>query len=226
MAKTEFDPPSGALHALYRALRAAYGPQDWWPADSPFEVAVGAVLTQNTAWSNVERAIARLKAADVLSCEAILSLPHEVLAEHIRPAGYFNVKAHRLRHLCAFLDAEGGLEALAAQPTAALRPRLLAVNGIGPETADDILLYALDRPVFVIDAYTRRLLARQGLACGDEDYESLRAGFERTLPADVALFKEYHALIVEHAKQACRRKPDCGACALVDGCGFPSQDGS
>ncbi|BAN69147.1 endonuclease III domain-containing protein [endosymbiont of unidentified scaly snail isolate Monju] len=220
MPKTEdFAPSSGALIALYERLRAAHGAQDWWPADSPFEVVVGAVLTQNTAWTNVERAIAGLKGAGMLSCEAILAASHEELAERIRPAGYFNVKARRLRSLCAFLAGEGGLEALAGLPTTTLRPALLAVNGIGPETADDILLYALDRPVFVIDAYTRRLLVRHGLAKGTEDYETLRAGFERALPADVALFKEYHALIVEHAKQACRRRPRCDDCALVEACG-------
>jgi endonuclease-3 related protein len=220
MPKTEdFAPSLDALIALYEQLHAAHGAQDWWPADSPFEVAVGAVLTQNTAWTNVERAIAGLKAAGMLSCEAILAATHEELAERIRPAGYFNVKARRLRHLCVFLADKGGLEALASLPTRTLRPALLAVNGIGPETADDILLYALDRPVFVIDAYTRRLLVRHGLASGTEDYETLRAGFERALPADVALFKEYHALIVEHAKQACRRRPRCGDCALVETCG-------
>ncbi len=220
MAKTEnFSPSPCVLIALYERLHAAYGPQHWWPADSSLEVVVGAVLAQNVAWTHVERAIARLKTSGMLSCEAILAVSHEELAERIRPAGYFNVKAHRLRNLCMFLAGEGGLEALVGRPTAVLRRALLAVNGIGPETADDILLYALDHPVFVIDAYTRRLLARYGLASGTEDYEILRAGFERALPADVALFKEYHALIVEHAKQVCRRPPRCDDCRLVTTCG-------
>ena len=218
MPAEDFDPGRGPLMAIYQGLLAAYGPRDWWPAETPFEVAVGAVLTQNTNWGNVERAIARLRAADCLDCRAILALPRAELAELIRPAGYYNLKADRLQSLCRFIADAGGMEGLAARPTETLRPELLAVRGVGPETADDILLYALDRPVFVIDAYTRRLLARHGLARGDEPYEALRAGFEKALPPEVPLFKEYHALIVEHAKQACRKRPACEGCALVHAC--------
>ena len=206
------------LRSLYAALAAAYGVQPWWPAETRFEVMVGAVLTQNAAWSNVEKAIQRLRDEDLLSLPALLQADPARVAEAIRPSGYFNIKAQRLRNLCLFLDAAGGLEAFARLPLEAQRAGLLSVNGIGPETADDILLYALDRPVFVIDAYTRRLLQRFGLARGDEDYETLRAGFERALEADLQMFQQYHALIVVHAKAACRKRPSCDRCALLECC--------
>jgi len=206
------------LHALYQALRDAYGVQPWWPADSAFEVVVGAVLTQNTAWSNVEKAIDRLKARGLLSLSALLASDHDLLAETIRPSGYFNIKARRLRNLCRFIDRQGGLDAFAQLPLDEQRTGLLAVNGVGPETADDILLYALQRPVFVIDTYTRRLLGRFGLAHGDESYEELRSAFERALPASVELYQQYHALIVMHAKDTCRKTPACDRCALLTLC--------
>ncbi len=207
-----------ALRALYRSLSEAYGVQPWWPAESPFEVVVGAVLTQNAAWSNVEKAIARLRQAGLLSLGALLEADHATLAEAIRPSGYYNIKARRLRNLCEFVAAQGGLEALAAQGLEEQRRGLLSVNGIGPETADDILLYALERPVFVIDAYTRRLLQRLDLADGREGYEELRRGFEDALAADVQLYQQYHALIVVHAKAVCRKTPRCGSCALAARC--------
>jgi len=213
-----FDPPPGALQSLYEQLRAHYGVQPWWPAETPFEVAVGAVLTQNAAWSNVERAIDRLKAGGLLSLDALLAAPVETLAEAIRPSGYYNIKAQRLRNLCAFLDASGGLEGLGQWALEDQRGGLLEVKGVGPETADDILLYALDRPVFVIDTYTRRLLQRYRWANGDEPYEVLRGGFESALETGVELFQQYHALIVIHAKEACRKRPLCPGCALVAGC--------
>ena len=214
----DFSPTRRQLMALYQGMLDAYGPQEWWPAEDAFEVAVGAVLTQNTNWSNVERAIGNLRAAGVLSLEGILAMPADRLAELIRPSGYYNIKAGRLRSLCAFLAEAGGLERLAQRPLDEARRALLSVKGVGPETADDILLYAMDQPVFVIDAYTRRLLARQGLARGSEPYEELRRGFEVALPADVALFRQYHALIVEHAKAACRKRPACGTCHLEGRC--------
>ena len=200
--------------SLYRRLQRAYGPQDWWPADTPFEVMVGAVLTQNTAWINVERAIANLKAQHCLTPDGILVLPPGQLAGHIRPSGYFNVKARRLRNLCQWVIDSGGLRAIRRRKTAALRAELLEVNGVGPETADDILLYAFDRPVFVIDAYTRRLLRRLEWADGDEDYETLRAAFEIELPPDATLFNEYHALIVRHAKETCTERRGCRHCGV------------
>jgi len=213
-----FDPNAATLCTVFDRLLATYGPQHWWPAETPFEVMVGAVLTQNTAWSNVERAIANLRAAEALEPNRLLALGPERLAELIRPAGYFNVKAQRLRHFCDFLRAAGGEAALAKLPTAELRHRLLAVHGVGPETADDMLLYAFARPVFVIDAYTRRLFQRLGLASGDEGYETLRHGCEQALGEDAPLFNEYHALIVRHAKQACVRRPRCAACGLAALC--------
>ena len=207
-----------AARAVFEALLDAYGPQYWWPAQTPFEVMVGAVLTQNTAWVNVERGlerlVQRLGGPLALSAEGILALPEAGLAECLRPVGYFNVKARRLRSFCAgYLDA-GGLDGLAGLDTPALRHRLLAIHGVGPETADDMVLYAFDRPVFVVDAYTRRLGGRLGLLDGEAGYETIRHGFERALGPDVPLFNEYHALIVRHAKDVCRSRPRCEGCCL------------
>jgi len=188
---------------LYDRLYTAYGPQNWWPAETPFEVMVGAVLTQNTAWINVEKAISNLKHANFLTPEKILSLDEKQLARVIKPAGYFNIKARRLKNLCAWLPDKQGYQNKRRWQTEKLRESILSVNGIGPETADDILLYVFQRPVFVIDAYTRRLLSRLGLIDGYENYEILRAYMEKALPGDVALYNEYHALIVRHAKEKC-----------------------
>ncbi len=203
-----------ALRAIFDRLLAAHGPQGWWPADGHFEMMVGAVLTQNTAWTNVERAILRLADAGLLEPRPLLDAPVERLAEAIRPAGYFNVKARRLQAFTRWYIDAGGFEPLARVDTGTLRSRLLAVHGIGPETADDILLYAFERPVFVIDAYTRRIIGRVGHDVEGLAYEALRALFERELPADVALFNEYHALIVRHAKTHCRKRPVCAGCPL------------
>jgi len=215
------------LRALYRKLYAHFGPQRWWPARTPFEVAVGAVLTQNTNWGNVERAIANLRAAGGLSARAMRALPLRRLERLIRPAGYFRVKAKRLRALLDWLlyECGGRLGALKSRPTAELRAGLLSVSGVGPETADSILLYALDRPVFVIDAYTRRVLARHGLAAGDEDYEVLRALFESALPRRVALYNEYHALLVAVGKHFCGTRPRCEGCPLEGFAPAPRQRG-
>jgi endonuclease III related protein len=212
------------LLAVYRRLHAAHGPQHWWPGDSTFEIMVGAVLTQNTAWTNVEKAITNLKAAKALSPEVIAAAPHRRLAAWLKPSGYFNIKAQRLRAFCVWLIRNGGAKRIARLPTAALRAELLQVHGIGPETADDILLYAFNRPVFVIDAYTRRIFQRLGLIQGDEDYESLRQLFETALAVDVQLYNEYHALIVAHAKNFCRKRPLCTACQLRPLC--PSHEAS
>ena len=213
-----FNPPRRALQRVYERLLAAYGPQQWWPGESRFEVMVGAVLTQNTAWRNVERAIGNLKAAAALTPNAIVDLPQADLATLIRPAGYFNVKARRLQAFCRFLLESGGEEALAELPTDALRRDLLRVHGVGPETADDILLYAFARPVFVIDAYTRRLLRRLGMARGDEGYEVLRLGIEQRLGPQTPLFNELHALVVHHAKVTCGVRPRCMGCCLARVC--------
>jgi endonuclease-3 related protein len=210
---------ASALRRVYDALLASHGAQGWWPAETRFEVMLGAILTQNTAWSNVERALARLAQRIALTPVDLLALDQAALADAIRPSGYYNVKAGRLRAFCEALIAAGGEAGLAAMPTRQLRQWLLAINGIGPETADDILLYAFERPVFVVDAYTRRLFQRLGLLAGDEGYETIRQQVETAAGPDPALFNEYHALIVRHAKEVCRaRKPRCGECALSAGC--------
>ena len=180
--------------ALYQRLIAHFGPLNWWPGETRFEIMVGAILTQNTAWTNVERAIANLRNAQCLHPDAMRAMPPDTLAELIRPAGYFNVKQRRLRNLLDWLHAQGGEQALMQWETAPLRDGLLSVNGIGPETADDILLYAFERPVFVIDAYTRRLFSRFGWISGDEPYEMLRLGIQREMGPDVALSRDAMAL--------------------------------
>lgn len=205
------------LKEIYQRLYQALGPQGWWPGESPFEVCVGAILTQNTNWQNVERAIANLKQAGVLSPRALYELPEEILAELVRPAGYFRVKARRLKNFIRFLVEyfEGDLEGLFALPLEEARRTLLGVSGIGPETADSILLYAGGKPTFVIDAYTRRILLRHGLATEDMGYEDLREMFMRYLPADPELYNEYHALFVAVGKNFCRPKnPRCEECPL------------
>ncbi|MGB1579926.1 MAG: endonuclease III domain-containing protein [Nevskiales bacterium] len=206
------------LDGLFKALDAAYGPQHWWPANSRMEMLIGAILVQNTAWQNVEKAIANLAAAGWLDAGKIHALPEQQLAEAIRPAGYFNVKARRLKALCAWLHTQGSLNALDAWSTPSLRTALLAVHGVGPETADCILVYAYQRPVFVVDAYTQRLLMRLGWLEQPADYEGLRAVFERTQPQDAEQLGQYHALIVEHAKQQCRARPQCESCVLRPQC--------
>jgi len=210
------------LRAVYRRLLTEYGPQHWWPADSPFTVMVGAILTQNTAWTNVERGLERLGDRISLTAQAILSLPGDELAACLQPVGYFNLKSQRLRAFCrAYLEA-GGLEGLRPLETEALRHWLLQIHGIGPETADDILLYAFERPVFVVDAYTRRFFTRLGVLTGKLDYETIRRGFETVLGQDVPLFNEYHALIVRHGKEVCRStRPRCAQCRLRDSCPGP-----
>ena len=210
--------PRTTVPDVYRKLFAANGHQRWWPGDSAFEIMVGAVLTQNTAWTNVEKAITNLKNAGALTPQAIVKAHPKKLAGWLKPSGYFNIKARRVKAMCAWLMAQGGVRRLARIPTPELRHALLAVHGIGPETADDILLYAFHRPVFVIDAYTRRIFQRLGLIAGKEDYETLRQFFEKALDSDVQLFNEYHALIVIHGKDVCKKKPLCNHCCLAKRC--------
>ena len=186
---------------------------------------VGAVLTQNTSWTNVERALQRMKGVVALEAAPIAALPVDVLADALRPAGYYNVKAQRLQALCRWVVDQGGMETLHGMETQALRTGLLGVHGVGPETADDIVLYAFGRPVFVIDAYTRRLFARLGFVQGHETYEDMREHFERALPHDPVLYNEYHALIVEHAKTTCRTRPLCQECVLRPRCRAVSSTG-
>ncbi|GAB4509728.1 MAG: endonuclease III domain-containing protein [Sulfuricaulis sp.] len=203
---------------VYQKLFTANGRQYWWPGDGAFEIMVGAVLTQNTAWTNVERAIFNLKKARVLSPEAIVKAHPRRLAAWLRPSGYFNIKAKRLKALCRWLIEQGGISRLAKLATPDLRHALLSVHGVGPETADDILLYAFNRPVFVIDTYTRRIFARLGLITGDEHYEALRSLFESEFEYSAPLFNEYHALIVIHGKDVCKKRPLCGNCCLIGAC--------
>ncbi len=212
---TADSPADAAIRRVYTTLLATFGPQGWWPAPTPFEVAVGAVLTQNTAWRNVAHALERLRAGDLLSPDALLAAPPAMVAEAIRPSGYFNVKARRLRALVAWWQGAGGWQALATRGTGELRTQLLAVHGIGRETADDILLYAFDRPVFVVDAYTRRAFARLGLARGHEDYETLRKRVEVALKGETSAFNEFHALLVRLGGGHCRPRPRCDTCPLA-----------
>lgn len=213
------------LHRAFRRLLDQHGPQDWWPSKGgPFEIMVGAVLTQNTAWTNVEKALARLHAADAMSADAMLALPETELAERIRPSGYFNIKAGRLRQLCRWYVEQGGFHGLARLETPELRRELLSVKGIGPETADDIVLYAFHRPVFVVDAYTFRVFERLGLIDAGHRYEPLRAAVESAAKGAeaerVGFFNELHALIVCHGSRVCRPTPDCGNCAMRRMCAY------
>ncbi len=209
------------LMMVFQTLLEAYGDQEWWPGETKFEVMIGAILTQNTAWSNVEKAIKNLKQAGIFSETALLVASHDEVAQLIRPSGYFNIKTHRLKQFCTALQQQGGEQALKKLETTELRKQLLNIKGIGPETADDILLYAFQRPVFVIDAYTRRIFSRLGKVAGDEPYEELRAGFELALEPNAELFNEYHALIVCHAKHFCKNKPTCIGCPLTSLCTIP-----
>lgn len=204
------------LRDYYARMSAHYGRTRWWPGDSAFEVAIGAILTQNTAWSNVEKAIVKLKQAHLLSPRAILDADLPALEAALRPSGYFRQKAKRVQLFCAHLIEHygGSVARMAKRPLAELRPELLALHGIGPETADDILLYACEHPVFVVDAYTRRIFSRHGLVAPHIGYEALRAYFEDHLAHEVPTFKEYHGVIVWTAKDFCRTRPKCEGCPL------------
>ncbi len=205
------------LREYFDALFAAHGPQHWWPGRTPFEIIVGAILTQNTSWTNVEPAIENLRREKLLTPHGIESVRFARLARLIRSSGYFRQKAKKLKRFVRFLRSEyrGSLAAMFRAPTPALREQLLAVHGIGPETADSILLYAGQQPVFVVDAYARRILERHHLAESKHSYEELRRLFESSLSADAALYNEFHALIVHTGKHYCRaRDPRCSECAL------------
>ncbi|MBI2909386.1 MAG: endonuclease III domain-containing protein [Chloroflexi bacterium] len=205
---------------IYGRLAAEYGPQHWWPADDPFEVMVGAILTQSTAWTNVEKAIANLKRADALSADALYRLPLSELAILIRPSGYYNAKARKLKaFVTEFVENyEANLERLFAPDAETLRERLLAIYGVGEETADSIILYAAKKPIFVVDAYTKRVVARLGFT--PVGYADIQAIFMDNLPLDERLFNEFHALFVSHGKDRCRKRPLCPCClsALCRSC--------
>ena len=211
---------NNTLLTIYHHLFDRYGPQHWWPGETPFEVMVGAILTQSAAWQNVEKAINNLKAADALSPMALRQLPMEEIARLIHPCGYFNTKAVKLKALVDWLSeiCDDNLEKLFHTETRDLRKQLLAVHGIGPETADSILLYASNKPVFVIDAYTHRILTRLGLVSQKATYDDYQQLFMRTLPHDTQLFNEYHALLVRLGKTVCRKQPLCQECCLFDIC--------
>lgn len=201
---------------FYHTLLTHYGPQHWWPGDSPFEVMVGAVLTQNTNWTNVEKAITNLKAADMLDPHKIDSLSHEQLAPLIKPAGYFNIKAKRLKNLVKWFCAEhqGSMESLARLSLDQLTEQLLSINGVGRETADSIILYALNKPTFVVDTYTYRILTRHNCIDTQTDYQEIKDYCQYNLPQDVAIYNECHALFVQLGKNHCKPRPNCTNCPL------------
>lgn len=217
-----------------------YGPRGWWPIYSlsrgkslyrgkrprnsreRFEVCAGAVLTQSVAWTNVEKALHNLKAADLLTAESVLTSPHEKIAPLVRPAGYFNQKTKKLKALAAwFLERGVKTSCMKKLTLDEFRHELLAIKGVGPETADSILLYAWGRKTFVVDAYTKRIFSRLGIIDGTEDYETVRALFHKSFRGEVKEYQEYHGLIVEHAKARCRTKPDCAGCPFGEVCGYP-----
>ncbi|MFZ5774116.1 MAG: endonuclease III domain-containing protein [Thermodesulfobacteriota bacterium] len=205
------------IRDIYQALFDRFGPQHWWPGDTPFEVMVGAVLTQNTSWRNVSTAIDALRQRGLLSFEAMEAMPVEVLAELIRSSGYYNQKAKRLLGLLAAIRRESGdLDSFLALPLSDLREKLLAISGIGPETADSIILYAAGQPAFVVDAYTHRVLSRHGLVPEETTYHEIQDLFLSQLPLDASLFNEYHALLVRVGKEYCRKAaPLCDDCPLA-----------
>jgi len=204
------------LEAVLQTLLAAFGPQHWWPAESREEMIIGALLTQNTAWKNVEKGLARLRRQGGFDFEHLRQLPRKKLEEAIRPCGYFRQKSQRLQKLAAAILNAGGLDELARRPTAKLRQWLLGLYGIGPETADSILLYTFGRPVFVIDAYTLRIARRHDWLGEKDGYDTAQQLFTRGLPSDTRLFNEYHALLVRIGKDFCRpRQPDCQTCPLA-----------
>jgi endonuclease-3 related protein len=209
-----------ALIDIHRRLLDRFGPQHWWPAEEPFEVIVGAILTQSAAWGNVEKAIANLKAAEALPPKKLRQLPLPKLAKLVHPCGYYNAKALKLKSFAFWLGNHynDDLDRLFVTDTDDLRRQLLSVHGIGQETADSILLYAAGKPVFVIDAYTRRIISRIGLSPSKDSYAGYQAFFMDNLPADAGLFNEYHALLVRLGKDVCRRRPLCPQCCLSDIC--------
>jgi len=209
------------IYNIYKILLNHYGKQNWWPAETRYEVVVGAVLTQNTSWKNVERAINNLKMENLLEEEKILNIDEDKLKQLIKPAGFYNLKAKRLKNVTKFIvDNYGNTEEMAKtdKDTLTLRTELLSINGVGKETADSILLYALDRESFVVDAYTKRMFVRLGIIDEKAKYDDIKVLFERHLPKDLEVYKEYHALIVEHCKRFCRKKPLCDNCPIRTFC--------
>ena len=207
---------------IYQRLYRAYGPQSWWPGDGPLDVVIGAILTQSAAWSNVEMAISNLKSANCWSLTAIHDIPEPELAVIIRPSGYFNAKARKLKAFAAHVSNhyQGNLDQFFSKPTSPLREELLSIHGIGEETADDIMVYAANQPSFVIDTYTRRIMDRIGMAPDSPNprYADYQTIFHNNLPQEPQLYNEFHALWDRHAKEACTKTPVCEGCCLVDIC--------
>jgi endonuclease-3 related protein len=209
---------------VYQDLYDAFGAQHWWPGETRLEVIVGAILTQNTAWQNVERAILNMKREGALELGALQRLKTKELAALIKPSGYYNIKAERLKGVVRFIWENGGIESLRAWKTEKLRDVLLEINGVGEETADSILLYAFNRPVFVVDAYTKRILSRLGFIPQGATYAEVKGFFERSLPKDVKLYNEFHALIVRLGKDYCwKSQPFCGKCPVMPVCVYPDK---
>lgn len=204
---------------LYTVLYEHFGPQYWWPADSPFEVIIGAILTQNTNWQNVEKAIGNLKRAKLLSVNALSKATLSEIKQAIKPSGFYNQKAHRLKICVEYLEKEGqgSIVKALAKNSLFLRKELLSLNGIGPETADSILLYAAHKRIFVVDGYTRRILERVN-AVKFKTYDEYRLYFEHNLPSDIQLYNEYHALLVKLGKDFCKKRPLCPLCPLMRKC--------
>ncbi len=211
---------SQTLLNIYHRLLERYGPQHWWPGDSPFEIIIGAILTQSAAWANVDRALTNLKQAGVLTPGALRDLPGDTLADLLRPSGYFNAKARKVKAFVEHLGSrhQDNLEAFLRQPAERLRQELLSIHGIGEETADDILLYAAGYPFFVVDAYTRRILERLEITPQGATYQDWQALLHGALPRETPLFNEYHAMLVAHGKATCRKSPLCEVCCLLDLC--------
>lgn len=213
--------PKETLLNIYNDMFQAFGPQHWWPADDDFEVIVGAILTQSVSWKNVEKAIDNLKKEGLMSLEAILSADNEKLAGLIRSTMYYNQKAKKLKNFCQYIarNYEGDIHNFFKNDVSQMRDQLLGIKGIGPETADSIILYAAEKPIFVVDAYTRRIFSRLGFFCPDVSYDEMQSFFMDNLPLDTALFNEYHALIVRLGKECCKNKgPLCSECPVKIHC--------
>jgi endonuclease-3 related protein len=208
---------SQTLYQIYKKLFNHYGPQYWWPGDTQIEVIVGAVLTQNTSWQNVEKAINNLKSRRLLNLRKLVALPISELAKLVRPSGFFNIKAYRLHNLLEFIfnKYQRSLKGMSKVTTRKLRTDLLSVKGIGEETADSILLYAFSRPVFVVDAYTRRIFSRHKFISPNTEYSKIQTFFLNNLPKDIKIYNEFHALIVRLAKEHCKKEPKCLGCPLA-----------
>jgi len=204
------------LKKIYQILFDHFGPQGWWPGETELEIIIGAILTQNTSWKNVEKAIKNLKEKNLLEIKKLSRIRKDTLAQLIRPAGYFNIKSERIKEIVKFLVKRynGNLSALKRKEGDVLRRELLSVKGIGKETADSILLYALKKPFFVVDAYTKRILLRHNLITKDATYDEIQNFFHKNLPREEKVYNEFHALLVRLGKTYCRKKPNCSNCPL------------